>query len=93
MGELTVTDDDRNMAAIAYAGGCFSFLVPLVILFIGKSDFVRHHAGKAALGHFVASLGVVVVSFVTCGFGAPVVFLMWGWGLYEAVQVMNTKTA
>jgi len=94
MDELTeVSESDRQMAAIAYAAGGFSPLIALLIGLTAKSDFVKQHAMKAALVHFVVAMVITLIVFVTCGLGAPLILAAWGWGIWEAMQVMKTDEA
>jgi uncharacterized membrane protein len=94
MDELAeVTENDRQMAAIAYAAGGFSPLIALVIGLTASSDFVKQHAMKAALAHFVIAMVVTVIVMLTCGLGAPLILAAWGWGFWEAMQVMKTHEA
>jgi len=89
MSEQDVTENDRQMAAIAYAAGGFSPLIALIIGLAGKTDFVKQHAMKAALVHFVIAMVVTLVVFVTCGFGAPLIFVAWAYGFWEAYRIIQ----
>jgi uncharacterized membrane protein len=90
MDELAeITEQDRQMAAAAYAIGGFSPLIALVIYFVGQSEFVKKHALKATIVHFVVAMVVTLIVFVTCGLGAPLILAAWGWGFWEGYQIMQ----
>jgi uncharacterized Tic20 family protein len=87
------TEEERMFAAVAHASSVLGFAIigPLVVYLLKKdqSAYVGFHAKQALVGQMVAFGVVMVVSFLTCGFGAVLIvpwFLYELWLAYEAYQ-------
>lgn len=86
-----VTDQGKYQAIASYLSlftGWPLFLWPLVT----RDDaFGLQHgkwAGGLYAGYFITMIGLVVFSFVTCGFGAFLIFLIFGWWIPGAMGVL-----
>lgn len=73
--------DEKTWAAVAHAS-CLVFGVigPIIIYFMykDKSRFVAYHALQASIFQLVMVTLIVIISIITCGFGAifsPVIII------------------
>ena len=94
---ITISQDDKLWAMLAhlaglagYLGGVLQYVAPLVIYLVykDKSQFVAFHALQSLyfqLAVLVAGIIAGLITFVTCGVGAP---LLVGIGVGALVYVI-----
>ena len=94
-GELT--PEEKQMGMLTHLLGIVGFIGPLVIMLInsGKSEYVRVQTMQSLyfqLFWLVVYIVLMVVSMVTCGFGA-ILYLhaLAGWILYLIVGTMKAN--
>lgn len=93
MDELTLNDEERMAAAAIHGGVIFGFagFAPLVVwaLYKDKNAALGERAKKAMIVQFIAMFVLIVVSLLTCGFGAILLIPWFGYELYLAVQAFQ----
>jgi len=89
--EIEQWSDEERLAAAAIHGAVlfgFAGFAPIVVyaLYKDKNPVLGERAKKAILVQFVALAILIVVSMVTCGFGALLIFPWFGYELYLAIM-------
>lgn len=89
------TDEEKMLAAVAHASGCFVTALGPFLLWVLKKDsspFVAYHALQATVFHVVAMVAYIVLSFVTCGMASFALPLFWLPALFWAYKAYQGST-
>jgi uncharacterized membrane protein len=94
---VPVTEQGKMWAIASHASPFIGFPIWIVPLVLRDDAFAVYHAKQAGIvgiGYFVTFALVFVFAFVTCGFGAflvPVVFLWWIPAILGLIAALNGK--
>ena len=84
-----LADDEKLWAMLAHLSplACLAVIGPIVAMLVKQdSEFVKCHAIQAIVWQLSMALLVTVISWVTCGLGAPIALVPFIGSIYLGVQ-------